>query len=83
MKTVKATCECKGFSETDLIIAVRKKPAEDWGWFTLIFVIFLALITGGGALPFIGGWFMYSYFINPSYRCQFCKTEIEEAQFRY
>ena len=82
MDSTKAVCECKNFSESDKVIAIRQKPLETWGLFSWTFVLLLVLGTGGGAFPFVLGWVLGGYWLNPTYRCQFCRKAVNKNQFR-
>jgi predicted RNA-binding Zn-ribbon protein involved in translation (DUF1610 family) len=82
MDSVKAICSCNGKQEDDLVLAIREKPLERWGFWTWTFVILFVLVTTGGALPFVTGWVMGRYWLDPTYRCQHCEAEIEKTEFR-
>lgn len=82
MKTVKAVCNCKNFNENDLVIAVKEKPAERWGCLLWSINSFLVLITWGSWFTVLGGYYIFGYFLLPTYLCQFCNSEIEKNQFR-
>lgn len=82
MDSVKGTCKCKNYSETDLIIAIREKPLERWGCLTWLFTIFMIIITWGGWTPLVVAWVLGKYFLSPVYRCQFCSNKLNKEQFR-
>jgi len=82
MDAVKAICKCKQLSETEPVLAIKEKPLESWGFFTWIITIILVVVTAGGWLPFVIGWVLGSYFLAPTYRCQYCKSNIDKDQFR-
>ena len=82
MDTIAAICKCKSLSENNLVVAVREKPLENWGFFIWTFNILMLLVTLGGWFPFAFGWVMGRYWLSPTYRCQHCSSEIPKHQFR-
>ena len=82
MDAIRAVCECRQRKESDLVLAIRKKPLEDWGGIKWLGVGFLLLITGGALFPFIFGWVIGGYWLLPTYRCQHCGVEIEKRDYR-
>lgn len=82
MDAVKAICRCKKLSEAEPVLAIKEKPLESWGFFTWIITIVLVVATAGGWLPIVIGWVLGGYFLAPTYRCQYCKSNIEKKQFR-
>jgi hypothetical protein len=58
MDTVAAICKCKSLSENNLVVAVREKPLESWGFFAWTFNIFMLVVTLGGWFLFALGWVM-------------------------
>ena len=82
MDTVNAVCECKNFSEEEKVVAIRKKPLEDWGFWAWVINIILLIVTAGGWFPFLVGWVMGDYFLTPTYRCQFCENNVRKENFR-
>lgn len=82
MDTIRAICKCKELAENNLVVGIRQEPFATWGFFTWMFNILLVLISAGGWLPFIGGWVLGNYWLQPKYHCQYCKAEIEKNQIR-
>ena len=82
MDTIAAICKCKSLSENTLVVAVREKPLESWGFFTWTFNVLMLLVTLGGWIFFAFGWVMGRYWLSPTYRCQHCNSEIPKHQFR-
>ena len=81
---VKAVCTCKGLSEADTVVAIKRSRfafIDEWGFFTWFAVIILAIITSGVWVFFILGWH-YKHLIDPKYYCNQCQTEIPVNQFR-
>ena len=82
MDTIKAICECKGLCEDEHVVAIRKKPLEDWGFWSWSINIILLIITAGGWFPFLAGWVLGDYFLSPIYKCQYCGNKIEKENYR-
>ncbi len=82
MNQVRAICECRDKSETDLVVGVREEPLSKWGCVTWGFVVLGVLITAGGCLPLLGGFMLVGYLFFPKYGCQFCGRRISPNQFR-
>ena len=82
METINAVCHCKDLSEDTQVIAIREKPLEKWGFWAWSINILLLLITLGGWFPFLLGWIIGSYFLSPTYSCQFCGNEIDKIYYR-
>ena len=82
MNTIKAICVCKELSEDETVIAIRRGPVQDAGCLSWMFHIFLLIITVGGSLPFSIGWICLDYFLSPTYKCQYCGSEIAKENFR-
>jgi hypothetical protein len=84
MDMVKAICECKDMSESDLVVAVKRERfhfVEEWGILTWIMVVILTLLTGGFWLLFIAG-YHFEDILNPKYYCSQCGAIIGPQQFR-
>ena len=82
MDAINAVCECRGRNEADLVLGIRKKPTEGWGAFKWLGLGCLLIATGGTLLPFIFGWVMLPYWLDPTYLCQHCGSEIEKQDYR-
>ena len=82
MDAIKAVCECRQRNESDLVLAIRKKPTEGWSAFKWLGVGFLLLATGGASLPFIVGWVAGGYWWYPTYNCQYCGSDIAKKDYR-
>ena len=84
MDTHNAICECKGMSEHDTVIALRRGRfhfIEDWGLLTWIGVTVMFIATGSLWLGAILGWHI-SDILNPKFFCNQCNSEINRKQFR-
>ena len=84
MNTIKAICECKDFSEDDLVLAVKRTRFQwltEWGVFKTLLTGVLILGTGGIWLCVVLGW-KASEIISPNYNCQFCNQIIDKQHFR-
>ncbi len=84
MNMVKAVCECKDMSETDLIVAVQNERfgfIDIWGFWTWASVFILTLLTGGFWLFFVAG-YHFNDIVRPKYYCNQCNAVIPPKQFR-
>lgn len=84
MNIIKAICECKNMSETDLVIAVKDEPFSfigKWSLWIWIGASILTLLTGGLWLGIILGVHLMDI-VNPKYRCNQCGRNIAPQQFR-
>ena len=82
MDSIKAVCQCKELSENEQVLAIRKYPLEDWGFWSWSINVSLLIMTGGGWAPFLIGWVLGGYFLTPTYKCQFCGKKIEKENYR-
>ncbi len=84
MDMVKAVCECKNMSETDLVVAVQQERfgfIDKWGFLIWVAVFVLTLLTGGFWLVFIIG-YHFDDIVKPKYYCNQCNAVIQPKQFR-
>ena len=84
MDAIRAVCKCKDYSENELVLAVKRTSFQfitEWGFFTILFVITLTILTGGLWLAVILGWKL-DEIIGNNYSCQFCNTKIDKKNFR-
>jgi len=82
METIHAVCECKDLSEDEIVVAIHKKPLDDWGFWSWTINIILLIVTVGGWFPFLAGWVLGDYFLSPTYKCQFCGKKIDKKNYR-
>ncbi len=82
MDIIKAVCQCKDFSEEELVVGIREKLLENWSGWNWFFAILLVIISAGAILPFMLGWIVGGYYAFPVYRCQFCNRKIEKKDYR-
>ena len=84
MNTIKAICECKDFSEDDLVLAVKRTRFQwltEWGVFKVLLTGFLILVTVGIWLVVVLSWKL-DEIIRPDYNCQFCDQILDKKQVR-
>ena len=82
MDSLKAICDCKNKSEDYLVVGIRKKPLDGWGFWHYTINIILLIITAGGWFPFLIGWLLGKYFFHPKYACQHCGEELPKENYR-
>jgi len=80
----KAICSCTGFSEENLVLAIKKGRFgwfNDWGWGVCLCNFFMLLLSGGTWVAILFGWYA-SYIIDPPFACHLCGSEIKKSQLR-
>ena len=77
--TIKAVCECKELSETELVVGVEVGPFSSWGGWTWIFNILMTIITGTLWLIFV---FIWCVTKGCHYECQLCEKTIPSINYR-
>ena len=81
--TIKAVCECREFSEDELVVGVRQSWGTNIGgglWWVIHLV--LVLLTVGGWLSILILWLFFKYFFSPTYQCQYCEEQIPKQNHR-
>ncbi len=84
MNMVKAVCECKDFSEDDLVVAIQRRRfafLDTWGFWIWLGVFILILMTGGFWIVVV---LVYHFdeIIRPKYYCSQCDEIVLPKQFR-
>ena len=77
--TIKAVCECKELSETELVVGIEISPFNSWGGWTWLFHILMIIITGTFWIFFIIGYYISK---GSHYEWQFCGKTIEPINHR-
>ncbi len=82
---VKAVCECKEFSEDNLVIALKRSRFQfitEWSALTSLMAIILILLTGGVWIGAIIGYKFSEIMGSNEHNCQFCNSVLNNKSLR-
>lgn len=79
---LRGTCECRNYSEEDLVILIKEKLFQRWGCLLWAINGCLVLISHGTWIIVLIIWGLWKYFVLSQYICQFCDNRISKKQFR-